>query len=204
MQAREVMSYPVVSVTESTGAAEASMLLCTKGFTALPVVDDDGRLIGIVTEADLIRDRIPPDPRIHGRHLHAHASAPLLVRDVMTTPVESLTAGADVADAARIMIDERIRCLPIVDGYGLVGILTRRDLLRAALAHDDQDLAEEISRQLAQVDTPERWSVSVQAGVADIEDFGTDTEDRARAAALAAAVPGVVQVHARHQTPDPF
>ncbi len=204
MQAREVMSYPVVSVTESTGAAEASMLLCTKGFTALPVVDDDGRLIGIVTEADLIRDRIPPDPRIHGRHPHAHPSAPLLVRDVMTTPVESLTAGADVADAARIMIDERIRCLPIVDGYGLVGILTRRDLLRAALAHDDQDLAEEISRQLAQVDTPERWSVSVQAGVVDIEDFGTDTEDRARAAALAAAVPGVVQVHARHQTPDPF
>jgi len=122
----------------------------------------------------------------------------------MTTPVESLTAGADVADAARIMIDERIRCLPIVDGYGLVGILTRRDLLRAALAHDDQDLAEEISRQLAQVDTPERWSVSVQAGVADIEDFGTDTEDRARATALAAAVPGVVQVYARHQTPDPF
>jgi hypothetical protein len=54
------------------------------------------------------------------------------------------------------------------------------------------------------VDTPDRWSVSVQAGVADIEDFGTDTEDRARAARLAAAVPGVVQVHARHQTPDPF
>jgi CBS domain-containing protein len=122
----------------------------------------------------------------------------------MTTPVESLIAGADVADAARIMIDERIRCLPIVDGYGLVGILTRRDLLRAALAHDDQDLAEKISRQLAAVDTPDRWSVSVQAGVADIEDFGTDSEDRDRAVRLAAAVPGVVQVHARHQTPDPF
>ena len=102
------------------------------------------------------------------------------------------------------MINERIRCLPIIDGDGLVGILTRRDLLRAALSHDDQDLADEISRQLAEVDTPDRWSVSVQAGVADIEDFGTDTEDRARAARLPAAVPGVVQVHARHQTPDPF
>jgi CBS domain-containing protein len=204
MQAREVMSHPVVSVTESTSVTEASRMLCSKGFTALPVVDDDGRLVGIVTEADLIRDRIPPDTRIHGRQLPVRSSVPPLIGDVMTTPVESLTAGADVADAARIMIDERIRCLPIVDGYGLVGILTRRDLLRAALAHDDQDLTEEISRQLAGVDTPDRWSVSVQAGVADIEDFGTDTEDRARAARLAAAIPGVVQVHARHQTPDPF
>jgi CBS domain-containing protein len=204
MQAREVMTHPVVTVTTSTSVTEASRLLCANGFTALPVVDDDDALVGIVTEADLIRDRIPPDPRVHGRHPHVRSSGPPLVQDVMTTPVESLTAGADVADAARIMINERIRCLPIIDGDGLVGILTRRDLLRAALAHDDQDLAEEISRQLAGVDTPDRWSVSVQAGVADIEDFGTDTEDRARAARLAAAVPGVVQVHARHQTPDPF
>jgi CBS domain-containing protein len=204
MQAREAMTHPVVTVTTSTSLPEASRLLCAHGFTALPVVDDDDALVGIVTEADLIRDRIPPDPRVHGRHPHVRSSGPLLVQDVMTTPVESLTAGADVADAARIMINERIRCLPIIDGDGLVGILTRRDLLRAALSHDDQDLADEISRQLAEVDTPDRWSVSVQAGVADIEDFGTDTEDRARAARLPAAVPGVVQVHARHQTPDPF
>jgi CBS domain-containing protein len=197
------MTHPVVTVTTSTSLTEALRLLCANGFTGLPVVDDHA-LVGIVTEADLIRDRIPPDPRVHGRHPHVRSSGPLLVQDVMTTPVESLTAGADVADAARIMVDERIRCLTIVDGYGLVGILTRRDLLRSALAHDDQDLADEVSRQLAGVDTPGRWSVSVQAGVADIEDFGTNTEDRARAARLAAAVPGVVQVHAQHQTPDPF
>ena len=204
MRARDIMTKTVVSVLPTTAVTDAAGTLSYRGFTALPVVNEAGELIGIVTEADLIRDRIPPDPRVHGRHPHVPSSGPPLVQDVMTTPVESLTAGADVADAARIMIDERIRCLPIVDGYGLVGILTRRDLLRAALAHDDQDLAEEISRQLAGVDTPDRWSVSVQAGVADIEDFGTDTEDRARAARLAAAVPGVVQVHARHQTPDPF
>jgi len=85
-----------------------------------------------------------------------------------------------------------------------IGIITRRDLLRSSLAHDDEDLADQISRQLARVDSPARWSVSVQAGVADIEDFGTDADDRAQAARLAAAVPGVVHVRARHQTPDPF
>jgi hypothetical protein len=103
-----------------------------------------------------------------------------------------------------MMVDERIGCLPIVDGLGLVGILTRRDLLHAALDRDDRDMAEEICRQLAGVDNPDRWSVSVQSGVADIEDFGTDTDDRAVAARLAAAVPGILQVRARHQTPDPF
>jgi len=204
MKAREVMSSPVVTVTTSTAVKEAGELLCANGFTALPVVDDDGRLVGIVTEADLIRDRIPPDPRIHGSHPVRKATSPLRVLDVMTFPVESLTAGADISDAARIMVDERIRCLPIVDGGAPIGIITRRDLLRASLAHDDEDLADQISRQLARVDSPARWSVSVQAGVADIEDFGTDADDRAQAARLAAAVPGVVHVRARHQTPDPF
>jgi CBS domain-containing protein len=203
MQAREVMSHPVVTVTTSTTLARAAGLLCAKGFTALPVVDDDGRLVGIVTEADLIRDRIPPDPRVHGRHLHARSPAQL-VWDVMTTPVESLTAGADVSDAARMMVDERIRCLPIVDGHGLVGILTRRDLLRMALAHDDRDLTEEICRQLGGVDKPDRWKVSVQAGVADIDDLGANAGDQDRATRLAIAVPGIVQVRVRHQTPDPF
>ncbi len=191
MQARDIMSYPVITVAPTTTAANAARLLYSHGFTALPVVDGTG-LVGIVTEADLIdapaRSEAPP----------------VLVRDVMTTPVESLTPGADLADIARIMLDVRIRCLPVVDGLRVVGVVTRRDLLRAGLSPDDQDLADEISRQLARLDTPNRWRVSVEAGVADIEDYGSDRRMRDRAAQLASEVPGVVQVHARHQTPDPF
>jgi CBS domain-containing protein len=56
----------------------------------------------------------------------------------MTTPVESLTPGADAADAVQIMLRQHIRCLPIVDGQQLVGIVTRRDLMRNAFALDDQ------------------------------------------------------------------
>jgi predicted transcriptional regulator len=204
MKAREVMSHPVVTVTTSTGVKEAAELLCVNGFTALPVVDNDGRLVGIVTEVDLIRGRIPPDPRVYGPHPHVRTLGPALVEDVMTAPVETLTAGADISGAAKMMIDERIRCLPIVEGARPIGILTRRDLLRAAVVHDDTELVDEISHQLARVGNPNRWSVSVQAGVADIEDFGSDVDDRKRAARLTAAVPGVVQVQARHQTPDPF
>lgn len=200
MRARDVMSHPVVTVAPSATAADAAELLCSRGFTALPVVDDD-RLVGIVTEADLIGIGVPPD-----RGLDDRPDGPLnavLVRDVMTGPVQSLSPDADLVDAARVMLDQRIRVLPVVDGQRVAGILTRRDLLRAAVTHD-QELTEEICRQLAQVDTANRWRVSVQDGVADIEDFGTTGRERAKAVRLASAVPGVVQVTIRHQTPDPF
>jgi len=206
MLARDVMSKPVVTVQASASIVEAARILTGKGFTALPVVDDDRRLVGIVTEADLIRDRVPGDPRIHSWQVRARRSEPdrVPVSEVMSTPVESLTAGADVADAAQMMVDERIRCLPIVDGRELVGIVTRRDVLRAAVADNDRDLEAEISRQLRHLDTSERWTVSVQAGVADIEDYGTDIVDRELAGRMASNIPGVVQVQTRHQTPDPF
>lgn len=132
MLARDVMTRPVISVGTATTVAEASQLLVDRGFTAAPVLDDDGRLVGIVTEADLLRDRIAPDSRRIPSQAPSRRYRATCVADVMTSPVESLTAGADIADAARIMVDERIRCLPIVDGYGVVGVITRRDLLRAA------------------------------------------------------------------------
>jgi CBS domain-containing protein len=137
MKARDVMTQSVVTVGTSTTLAEAAHLLSTNGFTALPVVDEDGRLVGIVTEADLIKDRMPPDPRRQYWRTRHSPSASAAVEHVMTTPVESLTPGADTADAVQIMLLQHIRCLPIVDGQRLVGIVTRRDLLRSAFALDD-------------------------------------------------------------------
>jgi CBS domain-containing protein len=134
MLARDVMSYPVVTVQTATTVFEATRVLIDNGFTAAPVIDGDGRLVGIITEADLLRGRITADPRRGGSSPSNRIGRHRLqtVADVMSTPVESLTAGADVADAARMMVDERIRCLPIVDGFQLVGVITRRDLLRVA------------------------------------------------------------------------
>jgi CBS domain-containing protein len=137
MKARDVMTHPVVTVLTSTTLAEAAQLLSTHGFTALPVVDDDGRLVGIVTEADLIKDRVPPDPRRQYWRTRHSPSASAAVERVMTTPVESLTPGADTADAVQIMLRQHIRCLPIVDGQQLVGIVTRRDLMRSAFSVAD-------------------------------------------------------------------
>jgi CBS domain-containing protein len=134
MKARDAMSSPVLTVRTIESVDRAAALLCENGFTSLPVVDDDDRLVGIVTEADVIRVHLPAQPQWQ-------AGAPGVdtrrtgrtVGEVMTSPVESLTPGAEVADAARMMVDQRIRSLPIVDGHGVVGILTRRDVLRSGL-----------------------------------------------------------------------
>ena len=133
MLARDVMSFPVLTVKLTTPVVEATQLLTDHGFTAAPVTADDGRLIGIITEADLLRGRIAADPRRGGSALNRIGRyRPQTVQDVMTGPVESIAAGADICDVARIMVDEQIRCLPIVDGFTVVGVITRRDLLRVA------------------------------------------------------------------------
>lgn len=128
------MSSPVLTLGMAEPVERAAQLLCEHGFTSLPVVDDDGRLVGIVTEADVIRDQLPVDPSWRGGlPARGFRAGVRTVGEVMTTPVESLTPGAEIADAARMMVDERIRSLPIVDGRGVVGILTRRDVLRSRL-----------------------------------------------------------------------
>jgi len=131
MLVRELMSSPPVTIDSASDVANAAETLRRHGFTALPVLDDDGRLIGIVTEADLLDGRVEPDVRRGRPERPRHLRRGDTVGEVMTSPVESLTPGADVADAVEIMLDERIRCLPVVDGRHIVGVITRRDLLRA-------------------------------------------------------------------------
>jgi CBS domain-containing protein len=199
------MSAPAVTVVVGTPIAAAAALLAERGFTGLPVTDDDDHLVGIVTEADLIRDRIAADPRIYGRTVRpTHRGRPETVGDVMTTSVESLTPGADVADAARMMLAENIRCFPIVDGNAVVGVVTRRDVLRAGVIHSDRQLGETVAGELSALDDSGRFAVTVQAGVADIQDYGTGVGGRAAAARAAAAVPGIVAVAVTHQPCDPF
>lgn len=205
MLVREVMTHPVVTVAASDGVAVASQILISHGFTGLPVVDEDGRLVGIVTEADLLSGRIPDDPRRAGRGPHRTASsrAGATVGAVMSTPVESLTPGADVADAVRMVVEERLRCVPIVDGTGLVGIVTRRDLLRSAVAHEDADVRTAILHRLHALDRRDRWGVDVSGGAAVITDYMDDARDREAAGAIAVGVPGVARVEVHHETPDP-
>jgi len=116
MHARDIMTKTVVSVKPTVAIQLAAHTLTQRGFTALPVVNEAGDLVGIVTEADLIRDRFPADPS---------TPSGLTVGDVMTSPVVGVSHDADVSIIARAMLTTQRRCLPIVDGSTLVGVVTR-------------------------------------------------------------------------------
>jgi CBS domain-containing protein len=200
MQARDVMTRDVVSVGPETSAKYAAEVMAEHGFAALPVVDDD-RLVGIVAEADVLRDRMPPDPRLHlRRDGAAPTSAPsLLVHGVMTHDVRSVQQTADVSDVARLFVDDRLRSVPVVDGDRLVGIVSRRDLLRTLIRPDAEirhDLLHLVEGYTGSLDS---WSISVADGVVTIQrtrgvpEPSPAVEERALSE-LARTVGGVVHV----------
>ncbi|KDN21530.1 CBS domain-containing protein [Amycolatopsis rifamycinica] len=190
MRARDLMTAPVITVHPWTSAKEAAELLSMHGFTALPVVDDDDRLIGIVTEADLIRGRIPVDPRHSHEHREA-TSAGKTVGDLMTSPATAMDTGTDVADLCQALVDARIRAMPIVDGAAVVGIVTRRDVVRM-LARQDVEIARDVKHRLEIYGGSARWKIDVRDGCVHITDQFDDETDRHVARLLALAVPGVV------------
>jgi CBS-domain-containing membrane protein len=199
MRACDIMSGPVVTVSPGTAVKDAAKLLAAHGFTALPVVDADGGLIGIITEADVVRGRFPHDPRYRITDAYDRVVddqprvPPATVGEVMTTPAIGMGAGTDVVDLVSAMLSDRIRCIPIVDGSRVVGIVTRQDLVRA-LARDDQTIARDVRHQLSMYGGAQRWTVEVADGVATICDEFDSTTDAHVAAVLAEAVPGVTAV----------
>ncbi|QRP50363.1 HPP family protein [Amycolatopsis sp. FDAARGOS 1241] len=191
MRARDLMSAPVVTVHPWAPAKEAAEVLSGHGFTALPVVDEDERLVGIVTEADLIRGRIPADAR--SAYLRPEPPVPVdtTVAQVMTAPVTAMSSGTDVADLCQALVDARIRAMPIVDGSRVVGIVTRGDVVRI-LARADSAIAADVRHRLEIYGGTGRWQVEVHEGLVRIADRFDDETDRHVATLLALAVPGVV------------
>lgn len=130
MRVREIMTSAVVTVTPQTRVKQAATLLVERGFTALPVVDS-GKLVGIVTEADLVPLESTPDPRSHILPLEADRPPVAgTVAEVMTSRVVTLPPDADAAQAAQLMLAHGLRSIPVTMGSVVVGIVTRRDLLR--------------------------------------------------------------------------
>ncbi|GAA0262349.1 CBS domain-containing protein [Saccharothrix mutabilis subsp. mutabilis] len=195
MRTRDVMTRDVVTVRPGTAAREAGVLLAAKGFTMLPVVDAADGLVGVVTEADVLRDRLPLDPRslVHGEPTRARPAPRQTVADVMTAPEVVATPGMDLAELARQMLDHAVRSAPVVDGRRLVGVVTRRDMLRA-ITRDDRRLEAEVRHRLGLYADPHRWTVSVVDGQVSIVDALDDERDRHVAEVLAGAVAGVVGV----------
>jgi CBS domain-containing protein len=196
------MTNDVITVGPDCPVQRAAELMAGRGFAALPVVDEDDELVGIVAEADVLRDRLLPDPRLHLRRDAASTrpAPPRLVGGVMTAGVRSVEASADVADVARMFVDDHLRSVPVLEHGRTVGIVSRRDLLQT-LARTDAAIRADVLRVVEDY-TGETacWEIAVVEGAATIR--RTDGAAQVSAAVeaqalreLAASVAGVGSIH---------
>ena len=199
MKASEIMTRDVVTVRADTSAREAIALLARHHITSLPVLDDDRNVIGIVSEVDLLRNRVSHDPRAHLRPPHDEGHDPArTVRDIMTDTVICLSENADTADLADLFITNNVRAVPILRGADLVGIVSRRDVL-STLLRDDAVVRAEVQERLdAYAGESGRWRLDVEEGVVSVHGHFDDDRQRQTVSALAHTVPGVVRVHLHH------
>lgn len=153
MNARDVMSKPVVSVHPDTSTREIARLLVERAITAVPVVDDNGAPIGIVSEGDLLRPERAAREAKHRSWLEVLAegepiSAELLTwlhsqdhsaRAVMSAPVITVSEETELGELAHVLVTHRIKRVPVVRDGRVTGIVARDDVLRA-LASSKADL----------------------------------------------------------------
>ncbi len=202
-----VMTAEVVTVRPSTPFHELVRLLEQHRVSALPVTDDSGRLVGIVSEADLlIKEGYPHGADDVGlvdaiRYRGRLGKAPgTCAAEVMTEPVITVPLGTTVVAAARLMIRLGVKRLPVVDAQGgLVGVVTRSDLLRVFL-RPDPAIRWEVEREVVRGRLglgPGSVQVEVRDGAVGLRG---EVERRSQVPALirhVQAVEGVVEVDAR-------
>jgi CBS-domain-containing membrane protein len=133
MLVREVMTSPAVTIQPTDEVAEAARILDRQSLTSLPVVEADGRLVGIIGEADVIGQLTTPQEGRSATHRRVTA---LRVRDVMTHRVLTAAADDDLAQVVALMSGTTLKCLPVLLHERVVGVVSRRDVVRA-LARGD-------------------------------------------------------------------
>jgi len=209
MKVADVMVTSVLSVGPDASVREVASMMLERRISGMPVVDDKGRILGIVSEGDLIRrpeietDRAPAgwlhvflsDEERAREFVKSHGRK---VREVMTQPAICVAPDTPLAVVVRLMERHRVKRLPVVENGRLAGLVTRADLLRALLtrqaeapvAASDQELRVRIDSMLRDED----WAASavvyvqVENGVAQL--WGT-VESDAQLQALILAVRGL-------------
>lgn len=194
MRASDLMTSPPITVRPDVPIKIAASMLLEHAISAMPVVDDDGEMVGIVSEADLVPLEARADPR---RHLlptpQRPTHVPARVDEVMTRDVVALPEDTDVGEVAKLMLEKHVKRIPIVRGSRVVGIISRRDLLKV-LARDDDDIRQELDELLSdEILSLGRYTAEVRGGVAVLRG-PTDRTSRRLAELLARSVPGVLGI----------
>jgi signal-transduction protein with cAMP-binding, CBS, and nucleotidyltransferase domain len=182
MKVAELMTREVVAAGPGVSLKEAARLLLARGVSGLPIVDGEGRVLGVLSESDLVAS-----PRAH------------VVGEAMSAPALTIESHRPAAAAAKLIHERRVNRLPVVDDGRLVGIVTRADLVRA-FARTDAEIAAEIRDDVIErAMWLERGSVAARVDDGEVTLTGTVAGhgDAELVAALVGEVPGVVGVTSR-------
>jgi CBS domain-containing protein len=209
MTVGDVMTSPVVSVRGSTPLKEVALLLIDNKISGVPVLDVNGAVLGVVSEADfLVKEqgadavRHRPLARFLGESRESRAQlaklAAVTAGEAMTAPAVAIESSRRISEAAALMTARRVNRLPVVDDGRLVGIVSRADLVRAYVRSDDElarTIREDVLLRILWLD-PAPFTVIVTDGVASISGR---VERRSTAEMIERSigmVPGIVGVHA--------
>jgi CBS domain-containing protein len=202
---KDVMTTRVVWVKKSASFQAMAAALRKRRVSAFPVLNDDGRVIGVVSEADMLaKEALGSEPEgmpgmIAGllrRREHQKARG-TTAGDLMTSPAVTVTPDDTIERAAQLMYTRKVKRLPVVDENGnLVGIISRADVL-SVFGRPDKDIREEILDQVFRRDLvtdPASFTVTVKDGIVTLEgiaetsEFGHEIVQRARHAQGVVAV----------------
>jgi CBS domain-containing protein len=226
MHARDVMTAKVITVTPETPVAEVARTLLAHRISGVPVVDPQGRILGIVTEGDLMRrpdletERRRPwwlgmfaDERARAEeYTKSHGSR---AEHVMTRNVVTVTEDTTVTEIAQLLERHRVKRVPVVRDGKLVGLVSRANLIQGlaaareappAPATDDRGIRDQITRTLDH----ETWvthsplNVIVTNGVVQLWGFVESVEERNAIRVAVSNVPGVVAVEDHLGTVQPW
>ncbi|WP_069173965.1 CBS domain-containing protein [Streptomyces griseus] len=188
----DLMTHTAVAVGSRASYKDIVRLLDEWKVSALPVLAGEGRVIGVVSEADLLpkEENRPDETSAPGDRPFADASKAeaLYAEQLMSSPAVTVHADATVAEAARIMARRQVKRLPVVDSGGLLqGIISRADLLKVFL-RSDEDIADETLAVLGGLPAAADMAVHVDDGVVTL---GGSLSDRALVPLIARAVRAV-------------
>ena len=217
MRARDVMVSPVITVGKTATVRDVAKILLENRISAVPVVDNLSKVVGIVTESDLMRcteagtERpyswwvhfLAGDATIAADYVKSHA---VKVEDVMTSDVVTATSETPLHEIATLLEEREIKRVPIVNKAGnLVGIVSRSNLIQvvaSARPKLEMTLPDSTIRQkLLDALKKQSWahthnlSVTVTNGVVDLWAYAPSADERKAIRVLAEAIPGVTMVN---------
>lgn len=208
---KDVMTTRVVAVRKNAPFKDIAALLSRYRVSAFPVLDDDGTVIGVVSEADLLCKEalISAMGGLAARPGQYHddfaRAATVTAADLMTTPPVTITAGEPVSGAARLMYNARVKRLPVVseDGH-LAGIISRADVL-SVYGRPDDEIGEEIAKNVILNEFPSDpgcFIVTVKDGIVTLEGRPETVRQGRDILAEIWRVEGVVSVRDRLTYPE--